>query len=89
MTNEKVYFKPGETVILKQDIPNKPKMIVKSVDKVEISDNKERSNIPGKRERLTARDSETVFLGITCFWFTTSLELQIHRFNSKDLVKNE
>lgn len=25
---EKVFFQPGDTVTLKQDIPNKPKMIV-------------------------------------------------------------
>lgn len=25
---EKVYFKPGDTVILKQNIPNRPKMVV-------------------------------------------------------------
>lgn len=25
---EKIYFKPGDTVILKQNIPNRPKMVV-------------------------------------------------------------
>lgn len=25
---EKIFFKPGDTVTLKQDIPNKPKMVV-------------------------------------------------------------
>lgn len=31
---EKVYFQPGDTVQLKQAVDNKPKMIVKSIDKV-------------------------------------------------------
>lgn len=31
---EKVYFQPGEVVTLKQDVDNKPVMIVKSVDKI-------------------------------------------------------
>jgi len=37
MTNRehtpRVYFTAGDTVELKQDLPNKPKMMVKSIDK--------------------------------------------------------
>ena len=33
MNNEKIYFQPGEVVELRQDIDNKPLMIIKSVDK--------------------------------------------------------
>jgi len=33
-TKQDVYFAPGDVVTLKQDIPFKPTMIVKSVDKV-------------------------------------------------------
>jgi len=32
--DEKVYFQPGDTVELKQNVDNKPKMIVKSIDKM-------------------------------------------------------
>jgi uncharacterized protein YodC (DUF2158 family) len=32
--DDKVYFQPGDVVILKQAIDRKPKMIVKSIDKV-------------------------------------------------------
>jgi hypothetical protein len=35
--DERVYFTPGDTVILKQDIPHKPVMVVKTIDKAEIT----------------------------------------------------
>jgi len=31
--NTRVYFTAGDTVELKQELPNKPKMMVKSIDK--------------------------------------------------------
>jgi len=31
---DKIYFQPGDTVELKQDISNKPQMVVKSIDKM-------------------------------------------------------
>ena len=40
-----VFFAPGDVVTLKQDIPNKPKMIVKSVDRV--SDTHEKPRLIG------------------------------------------
>ncbi len=30
---EEVFFSPGNVVVLRQDVPNKPVMIVKSIDK--------------------------------------------------------
>lgn len=34
MNEEKVFFTAGDVVTLRQDVPNKPKMIVRSIDKV-------------------------------------------------------
>lgn len=36
MNEEKVFFTAGDVVTLRQDVPNKPKMIVRSVDKVTV-----------------------------------------------------
>ena len=70
----KVFFAPGDTVTLKQDVPNKPVMIVKSIDKVTI------------RDREANHSTKPTLFGITCFWFTTAGELQENRFNTKDLI---
>ncbi len=71
--DDRVYFNPGEVVTLKQDVPDKPIMIVKSIDKAEIA----------------GKDGRPVFLGVTCIWFTTARLFQCQRFNSKDLVSCE
>lgn len=34
MNEEKVFFTAGDVVSLRQDVPNKPMMVVKSIDKV-------------------------------------------------------
>ena len=75
MENEnttKTYFLPGDVVTLRQDIPNKPKMVVvKKVDK-----------------KIKISDSVTNFFqGILCRSFTTNGELQESIFNTKDLIK--
>lgn len=69
---EKIFFSPGDLVQLKQDIPFKPVMIVQSVDKQTI--------------RKTDPDS-SMLLGISCIWFDSTLKLNKHRFNTKDLEK--
>jgi hypothetical protein len=57
VNNSRVYFMPGDVVMLKQDIPNKPKMIV---------DKKETLTL-----RPSDEDEKSNFLkGIKCFWFT-------------------
>jgi len=70
---ERIYFTPGDVVLLKQDIPNKPSMVVKSIDKAE----------------MRTAGAKPVFLGVTCFWFTDSMEFQLQRFNTKDLVHKD
>lgn len=67
----RIYFSPGDVVQLKQDIANKPKMVVKSVDKM----------------ASPAGGEGTSLLGVTCIWFDTTLALQKFRFNTKDLEK--
>lgn len=71
-TVEKVYFMPGDVVILKQDVPNKPKMIV----------------IKKKTKMIKSENDESNFLqGIECFWFTSDGHIQTSVFNTKDLIK--
>lgn len=75
---EKVFFTPGDVVTLKQDLPNKPIMMVKSVDKTSFRDDK-----------TSFKESKPVLFGITCIWFTTTGEIQEKRFNTKDLVHDQ
>lgn len=73
MNNDtKQFFLPGDVVTLRQDIPNKPTMIVvrKVTKTIRIADVK-----------------NDFFQGILCKWFTTTCELQESVFNTKDLIK--
>jgi len=67
----KQYFLPGDVVSLRQNIPNKPIMIiVKKVTKtIKIGNTK-----------------NDYFQGMLCRWFTTTGELMESQFNTKDLV---
>ena len=38
--NDSTFFSPGDVVELKQDVANKPQMIVKSIDKAALSNDK-------------------------------------------------
>lgn len=69
----KVYFQPGEVVTLRQDIPNKPIMIVV---RKESSMFKNQNN-----------SNDNSLKGIRCRWFTTTGEFQENVFNTKDLIK--
>ncbi len=71
----KVFFVPGDIVTIKQDIDNKPLMIVKTVDKATI-----------RRKDSFSDSPKSMLFGITCFWFTTQGLLQESRFNTKDLT---
>ena len=72
MENDKTYFLPGELVTLKQDLPNKPVMLVVKKETLifKHSDAK-----------------EPILRGIKCRWFTNNQELQEAVFNTKDLIK--
>lgn len=70
MFEEKIYFNPGDVVTLRQNIPNKPVMLVvkKETSIFKNSDNKD------------------TLKGIRCIWFTINGEKQEHIFNTKDLI---
>jgi uncharacterized protein YodC (DUF2158 family) len=67
---EQRYFNQGDVVTLRQDIPNKPKMVVEKVS---------RSHLP------PTGSEKTKLLGIQCIWFDSNFTLQKHVFNTKDL----
>lgn len=70
-----VYFTPGQVVTLKQDIPNKPVMLViKKVTSV------------FKHDAEKMGDKKSPLIGIRCRWFTTTGQLQEEVFSTKDLV---
>ena len=76
LEEDKVYFNAGDVVQLKQDIPNKPTMIVVK---------KETSLFKHDSKRL--EDKRPILKGIRCRWFTSTGELQEAVFNTKDLQK--
>ena len=73
MELEKVYFMPGDIVTLKQNIPNKPAMIVVK---------KKTLTIKPKEE-----DKSNFLQGMLCMWFTTDGLYQEKIFSTKDLRK--
>lgn len=73
MEENNVFFNPGDTVTLKQDIPNKPKMVVVR---------KESSIF-----KHDSKNAKPVLLGIRCRWFTNEGILQEAVFNTKDICK--
>lgn len=76
MEDANIYFNPGDIVQLKQQIPNKPTMIVIK---------KETSLF--KHDYKDLGEKKPILKGIRCRWFTTTGELQESVFNTKDLVK--
>lgn len=67
---EKIFFAPGDVVQIKQDIPNKPKMVVLKIERSLI---KRDSQSPYLR-------------GLKCRWFTTDGRIQEAVFSTKDLI---
>lgn len=70
-TEDKTFFAPGDIVEIKQDIPNKPKMIVYKVE----------------RSILKNNEGKDYLRGIKVRWFSTDQKLQEAVFSTKDLVK--
>jgi hypothetical protein len=68
---DKTMFFPGDLVSLRQDLPNKPVMIVVRKESTIFRDENKNNNLKG----------------IRCRWFTTANELQEAVWNTKDLVK--
>ncbi len=68
---ENIFYKPGDIVQIKQDIPNKPLMIVVKKETSLFKNNME--------------DKKNLLKGIRCRWFTTTGQLQETIWNTKDL----
>lgn len=68
---ESIFYKPGDIVGLKQDIPNKPIMIVVKKETALFKNSIE--------------DKKNILKGIRCRWFTSTGQLQEAVWNTKDL----
>ena len=67
---EKIYFQPGNICQMKQDIPNKPIMVVVKIERSIIKNN----------------DGKDYLRGVRCRWFSTDQKLQEAVFSTKDLI---
>lgn len=74
VTDEKVYFLPGDVVVLKQKLGREMIVKGKSTKMIRPSDLEEKKSF---------------LQGITCFWFTDSGFYQEQVFSTKDLIKIE
>ena len=70
MMDEKIYFVPGQRVTLRQDIPNKPIMLVHRVE----------------RSIIRNEDKNALLKGVKVRWFTDNGFLQEAVFSTKDLI---
>jgi hypothetical protein len=70
---DKMMFFPGDLVTLRQDLPNKPVMVVVRKESTIFRDENKTNSLRG----------------IRCRWFTTSNEIQEAVWNTKDLIKVE
>ncbi len=70
MMDEKIYFIPGQKVTLRQDIPNKPIMLVHRVE----------------RSIIRNEDKNALLKGVKVRWFTENGFLQEAVFSTKDLI---
>lgn len=68
--DDKIFFSPGNIVTLKQDIPNKPIMLVTKIE----------------RNIIKRKDGIDLLKGIKCRWFTSDNKLQEAVFSTKDLI---
>lgn len=74
MEETNIFFNPGDVVQLKQNIPNKPKMVViKKVTSI------------FKHDPKRIEDRKSTLRGIKCMWFTSNGFYQENTFNTKDL----
>ena len=68
---DKMMFFPGDLVTLRQDLPNKPIMIVVRKESTIFRDENKTNSLKG----------------IRCRWFSINNELQEAVWNTKDLIK--
>lgn len=70
---DKTMFLPGDLVTIRQELPNKPVMVVVRKESTIFRDENKTNNLKG----------------IRCRWFTVNRELQEAIWNTKDLIKIE
>lgn len=68
---DKMMFFPGDLVTIRQELPNKPVMVVVRKESTIFRDENKNNNLKG----------------IRCRWFTLNNELQEAVWNTKDLIK--
>lgn len=68
---DKTMFLPGDLVTIRQELPNKPVMVVVRKESTIFRDENKTNNLRG----------------IRCRWFTVNGELQEAIWNTKDLIK--
>lgn len=68
---DKTMFLPGDLVTIRQELPNKPVMVVVRKESTIFRDENKTNNLRG----------------IRCRWFTINGELQEAIWNTKDLIK--
>ena len=73
--DNKTYFCAGDIVTLRQDIRNKPIMLVVR---------KETSIFKHDKEKI--QNKKSILVGIRCRWFTSDGTLQEALFSTKDLI---
>lgn len=71
MEDEKTYLLPGDLVTIRQDIPNKPIMMV----------------VRKKTMTVKGDETGKFLQGIVCRWFTTDGHMEENLFSTKDLIK--
>ena len=69
--DEKIFFQPGDICQMKQDIPNKPKMVVIRIERSIMKNN----------------EGKDYLRGVRCRWYSTDQKLQEAVFSTKDLIK--
>lgn len=79
---EMIFFKAGELVELRVDLPYKPVMVVKAVKKSKL-----RNTIVSSTDTKPSQEPKSTLIGISCFWFTADYQYQEAVFNTKDLIK--
>ena len=68
---DKMMFFPGDLVTVRQELPNKPVMVVVRKESTIFRDENKTNSLKG----------------IRCRWFTVNNELQEAVWNTKDLIK--
>ena len=67
-----IFFNKGDVVRVKQDIENRPNMVVRKINKTKFKSDNQEAN---------------VLLSINCFWFDVNGNYQQADFSTKDLEK--